>query len=191
MGEGRMYCNGKKHLEIAEERTWAWAWEWNGMEWNGMEWHGMAWHGMAWHGMEWNGMEWNGMEWNGMEWNGMEWNGMEWNGMEENKNKESNQKTADRVEGMDWTPNELGKQLGKAGCRETCRGNRGGTQPRTRKREKTTTEMGGPWDEGHETIGHGGRRREYRLLTGRHRRSRRTSGSTSRVLLRRPGTPSL
>ena len=108
MGEGRMYCNGKKHLEIAEERTWAWAWEWNGMEWNGMEWngmewHGMAWHGMAWHGMEWNGMEWNGMEWNGMEWNGMEWNGMEWNGMEWRRTRTKRVTRRRPIELRGWT----------------------------------------------------------------------------------------
>ena len=46
---------------------------------------------------------------------------------------------------------EMGRPLGKNGCKQTCKESRGGKW--TQEKGKSTAEMGGLREEGHEKIG--------------------------------------
>ena len=48
---------------------------------------------------------------------------------------------------------EMGRPLGKNGCKQTSKESRGGKTSRTQ--EKATAELGGQREEGHEKIGEG------------------------------------
>ena len=87
-------------------------------------------------------------------------------GSSNNKNKEGGQKKAERPEERGWDamqPNrkigekqdEMGRPLGKNGCKQTSKASRGGKTSRTQKKEKATAEMGGLREEGHEKMGGG------------------------------------
>ena len=52
-------------------------------------------------------------------------------------------------------PDEMGRPLGKDGCRQTSRESRGGKTPRMQEKGKATAEMGGLREEGYEKIGGG------------------------------------
>ena len=53
----------------------------------------------------------------------------------------------------------MGRPLGKNGCKQTSKESKGEKTSRTQERGKTTAEMGGLHEEGHEKIG-GGRKME-------------------------------
>ena len=48
---------------------------------------------------------------------------------------------------------EMGRALGKDGCRQTSKESRGGKTSRTQEKGKATAEMGGLREEGYEKIG--------------------------------------
>ena len=50
---------------------------------------------------------------------------------------------------------EMGRSLGKDGCRQTSKESRGEKISRTQEKGKTTAEMGGLREEGYENIGGG------------------------------------
>ena len=50
---------------------------------------------------------------------------------------------------------EMGRSLGKNGCKQTSKESRGEKTSRTQKKWKATAEMGGLHEEGHEKIGRG------------------------------------
>ena len=50
---------------------------------------------------------------------------------------------------------EMGRPLGKNGCKQTSKESRGGKTSRTREKGKATAEMGGLREEGHEKTGGG------------------------------------
>ena len=88
-----------------------------------------------------------------------------------NKNKESGQKKDERPEERSWDamqPNrkigekqdEMGRPLGKDGCRQTSKETRGGKTSRMQEKWKATAEIGGLREEGHEKIGEDERWRE-------------------------------
>ena len=52
-------------------------------------------------------------------------------------------------------PDEIGRPLGKDGCRQTSKESRGGTTSRKQEKWKVTAEMGGLHEEGYEDIGGG------------------------------------
>ena len=83
-----------------------------------------------------------------------------------NKNKEGGQKKDERLKERRWDamqPNrkigekqdEMGRPLGKNGCKQTSKESRGGKPSRTQEKGKATTEMGELREEGHEKIGGG------------------------------------
>ena len=55
---------------------------------------------------------------------------------------------------------EMGRPLGKNGCKQTSKESRGGKTSRTQEKGKATAEMGGLREEGHEKIGEDERWRE-------------------------------
>ena len=80
-----------------------------------------------------------------------------------NKNKEGGQKKDERPKERGWVvmqPNrktgekqdEMGRPLGKNGCKQTSNESRGGKTSRTQEKGKATAEMGGLREEGHEKI---------------------------------------
>ena len=86
--------------------------------------------------------------------------------MSNNKNKEGGQKKDERPKERGWDamqPNrkigekqdEMGRPLGKNGCKQTSKDSRGGKTSRTQEKGKATAEMGGLREEGHEKIGGG------------------------------------
>ena len=75
-------------------------------------------------------------------------------GSSNNKNKEGGQKKDERPEERGWDamqPNrkfgdkqdEMGRPLGKNGCKQTNKESRGGKASRTQEKWKATAEMGG------------------------------------------------
>ena len=81
-----------------------------------------------------------------------------------NKNKEGGEKNDERPKERGWDamqPNrkidgkqdEVGRPLGKDGCKQTSKESRGGKTSRTQEKGKATAEMGGLCEEGHEKIG--------------------------------------
>ena len=52
-------------------------------------------------------------------------------------------------------PNEMGRPLGKDGCRQTTKESRGGKTSRSQEKGKATAEMGGLREERYEKIGGG------------------------------------
>ena len=49
-------------------------------------------------------------------------------------------------------PDEMGRPLGKDGCRQTSKESRGGKTSKTQEKGKATVEMGGLHEEGYEKI---------------------------------------
>ena len=83
-----------------------------------------------------------------------------------NKNKEGGQKRDERPKERRWyamQPNrkigekqdEMGRPLGKNGCKQTSKESRGGKTSRMQEKGKATAEMGGLREEGHEKVGGG------------------------------------
>ena len=52
-------------------------------------------------------------------------------------------------------PDEMGRPLGKDGCRQSSKESRSGKTSRTQEKGKATAEMGGLREEGYEKIGGG------------------------------------
>ena len=82
------------------------------------------------------------------------------------KNKEGRQKNYERPQERGWgamqpnrkigeKPNEMGRPLGKDGCRQTSKEITGGKTARTQEKGKDTAQMGGLRDDEYEKIGGG------------------------------------